>query len=225
MMAKSILQLPHYSLGIFRNLTTFETNPKSLKMLLDFNSWWAETETLERIYWIMAVPASLFFVIILVTTFIAGDIDGEMSDIDGDMDGGIGFQFFTLKNLVGFFTIFAWTGIACIDAGYSTFVVVGSSAVSGAIMMTIMATIFYSMGKLSDDGTLSLKNAIDGIGEVYLTIPSKRNGFGKVQINVQGGMRTLQAMTDDETDLPTGAVARVTDIVNDQILLVTKEAK
>jgi hypothetical protein len=197
------------------------------KMLLDFNDWWAPMETLERIYWMIALPSSLFFVIILVTTFIAGDVDGEVGDVDADIegDGGIGFQFFTLKNLVGFFTIFAWTGIACIDAEYSTAITVGASAVSGLGMMTIMASIFHFMGKLSDDGTLLMKNAVGGIGEVYLTIQPKRNGFGKVQINVQGSIRTLQAMTDDEAELATGTVVRVKEIINDQILLVTKEGK
>ena len=196
-------------------------------MLLDFsfNSWWAETETLGRIYWMIALPSSLFFVIILVTTFIAGDVDGEVGDVDADIegDGGIGFQFFTLKNLVGFFTIFAWTGIACIDAGYNTAITVGASALAGLAMMTIMASIFHFMGKLSDDGTLLMQNAVGGIGEVYLTIQPKRNGFGKVQINVQGSIRTLQAMTDDEAELATGTVVRVKEIINDQILLVTKE--
>ena len=195
-------------------------------MLLDFNSWWAAMDTFEKIYWLMAFPSSLFFIIILVTTFIAGDIDGEVGDVDSDidMDDGIGFQFFTLKNLVGFFTIFSWTGIACIDAEVGTVTTVAISSFSGFVMMTIMASIFYFMGKLTDDGTLSLKNAIGGIGEVYLTIQPKRNGFGKVQINVQGGLRTLQAMTDDEDSLSTGSVVRVTEIINNQILLVTKEA-
>jgi len=195
-------------------------------MLLDFNSWWADQETLERIYWIMALPSSLFFIIILVTTFVAGDIDGEVGDVDSDIegDGGIGFQFFTLKNLVGFFTIFSWTGIACIDADFGTFATVAISGISGLTMMVIMASIFYFMGRLSDDGTLSLDNAIGGVGEVYLTIQPRRNGFGKVQINVQGGMRTLQAMTDDDDELSSGAVVRVKEIINNQILLVTKEA-
>jgi len=194
-------------------------------MLLDFNSWWAEVGTFERIYWFMALPASIFFIIILVTTFIAGDVDGEVGDVDSDIehDGGIGFQFFTLKNLVGFFTIFSWTGIACIDAEYGNVATVAISSIAGLLMMTIMASIFYFMGQLADDGTLSLDNAIDGVGEVYLTIQPKRNGFGKVQINVQGGMRTLQAMTDDEDELASGAVVRVKEIINNQILLVTKE--
>ena len=194
-------------------------------MLLDFNSWWADVATFERIYWIMALPSSLFFIIILVTTFVAGDVDGEVGDVDSDIeaDGGIGFQFFTLKNLVGFFTIFAWTGIACIDSGYGNFPTVAISGFCGLLMMVVMASIFYFMGRLTDDGTLSLDNAIDGIGEVYLTIQPKRNGFGKVQINVQGGLRTLQAMTDDEDELASGSVVRVKEIINNQILLVTKE--
>ena len=182
-------------------------------------------DTFAKIYWIMALPSSLFFLIILVTTFIAGDIDGEVGDVDADIDGdtGIGFQFFTLKNLVGFFTIFSWSGVACIDAGYGTVMTVVISSFCGLLMMTVMASIFYFMGKLTDDGTLSLDNAIGGVGEVYLTIQPKRNGFGKVQINVQGGIRTLQAMTDDDDELSSGSVVRVKEIINNQILLVTKE--
>ena len=53
-------------------------------MLLDFNSWWGEMNTLESIYWIIALPSSLFFVFILATTFIAGDVDGEVGDVDSD---------------------------------------------------------------------------------------------------------------------------------------------
>jgi len=194
-------------------------------MLLDFNSWWAGVETFERIYWLIAFPSSLFFLVILVTTFIAGDIDGEVGGVDADIEGddGIGFQFFMLKNLVGFFTIFAWSGIASIDVGNGTLVTVIISSFCGMAMMVVMASIFHFMGKLSDDGTLSLRNAIGGVGEVYLTIQPKRSGFGKVQINVQGTLRTLQAMTDDDYELKSGSVVRVVAIVNNQFLLVTKE--
>ncbi len=36
-----------------------------------------------------------------------------------DAYGDIGFQFFTIKNLVVFFTLFGWTGLACLDSGLS----------------------------------------------------------------------------------------------------------
>jgi len=82
-----------------------------------------------------------------------------------------------------------------------------------------MATLIYYMGKLSEDGTLKLNNAIGKLGTAYLKIPAQRKGMGKVQIKVQG-YRTLDAITDDMEDIPTGAVVDVVDIINDEILLV-----
>ena len=88
-------------------------------------------------------------------------------------------------------------------------------------MMTIMASIFYFLGKANADGTLKMKNALGGIGEVYLTIKGKRGSIGKVQIKIQGSLRTLDAMTDDEQDIPTGKIITVSQVVNDSILVVT----
>jgi hypothetical protein len=75
------------------------------------------------------------------------------------------------------------------------------------------------MGKLADDGTLRLTNAKGKIGSVYLTIPPSRKGFGKVQISVQG-LRTLDAMTDHNEEIKTGAVVEVVDIFNNEIIIV-----
>ncbi|UTW64605.1 hypothetical protein KFE98_00280 [bacterium SCSIO 12741] len=194
-------------------------------MLLDLSTWWSGMGTFEQVYWIIALPSTLIFLILLVLTFVGGDLDdagGPDADVAGD--DGVGFQFFSLKNVVGFFTLFAWSGLACIDADQSQLVTLVVSIISGFVMMTVMASIFYFMSKLTDSGTLDMRNAVNGIGEVYLPIKKQRGGFGKVQINVQGGLRTLQAMTDDGEDLPMGTVVQVQDIINDQILLVTKSS-
>ena len=82
-----------------------------------------------------------------------------------------------------------------------------------------MASIMYFMGKLVEDGTLKIKNALGKSGSVYLPIPAKRAGMGKVQIQVQG-FQTLDAVTDNETDIPTGAIVEVVEILNNQILIV-----
>jgi hypothetical protein len=44
-------------------------------------------------------------------------------------------------------------------------------------------------------------------------------------VNVMGSLRTLDAMTDDETDLATGKIIRVTDVVGENILIVTSTSK
>ena len=151
------------------------------------------------------------------------DIDAELDvDAEVDTDTGMGFQFFTLKNLIAFFTIFSWTGLASIQAGNSNGVTIIISIVAGLIMMTIMASIFYFMGKLAHSGTLNMNNAIGQIGTVYLPIPAKRGQMGQIQINIQGGMRTLQALTDDDADLSVGTVVEVKSVVSENVLIVTK---
>jgi len=135
----------------------------------------------------------------------------------------MGFQFFTLKNMVGFFTIFGWTGIACIESGLNVGNSMVISTLAGTAMMGVMAGLFYLLMKASADGTMKIEKAIGQMGEVYLTIQSKRNGMGKVQINVMGSLRTLDALTDDEQDIQTGKMVTVSKIVNNNILLVTSK--
>ena len=140
-------------------------------------------------------------------------------------DAGAGFQFITFKNLVGFFTIFGWSGIACIDAGLSKPLTIVISVICGLLMMVIMAALFYFISKLSDSGTLNYKNAIDAVGEVYLTIGADRSSMGKVTLNVQGTMRELEALTDSQTPLKSGTIIKVVDVTSNGILIVDRTRK
>jgi membrane protein implicated in regulation of membrane protease activity len=188
-----------------------------------FSEWWAALSLPLKVYWIVAIPATLLFVIQLILSFIGGEYgDGEaMGDSDSaiDSDSGIPFQFFTLKNLIAFFAIFGWTGIACLSYGLSLPLTVFISTMSGLLMMLLMATLFYLISKLTYDGTMKMKNAIGHSATVYLPIPAKRQGKGQVQVKFQG-LQTLDAITDSEEPLETGQVVKVSDIVDGEILVV-----
>lgn len=185
--------------------------------------WFSTLEWFPKIYWAIAIIASLNFIVSIVMSLIGGDAD-ELSDVDAEIDGdtGIGFQFITYKNLVGFFTIFGWSGIACIDEGFSKPTTIIISLICGLIMMAIMAAMFYHMRKLSDSGTLDYKNALDQIGEVYLIVGAKRSKIGKAHVRIQGALRELEALTDSETDLKTGTVIKVTSVTPNGILIIEK---
>jgi hypothetical protein len=189
----------------------------------DFSSWWEGLSLILKIYWGLAIPFTLFFILQLILTFIAGDIADDTPDAEVEADSGVAFQFFTLKNMVAFFTIFAWTGIACIDSGVSVGGSLLISTLAGMAMMALMATMMYFIMKTNVSGTLKMKNALGKVGEVYLGLQAKRGNIGKVQIKVQGSMRTLDALTDDDEDIPTGKVITVSNIINDNILLVTSK--
>lgn len=181
--------------------------------------WFTGLDALEKTYWIITLIGSLFFLFILVTTFLGGDVD-ELGD--SDFDGGIDFQFLSFKNIVGFITIFGWSGLASIHSDNSDFTTLIISVVCGAIMMSVMAALFYFMRNTGESGTLDLNNAIGVVGEVYLPIKANRSTIGKVSIKVQGSLRELEALTDEKEDLQSGNVIKVTAIISDEILLVEK---
>lgn len=184
--------------------------------------------TFEQTYWIIALIGSLIFIILLVMTFSGGDMDSDMAadgtDFEAD-DGGVGFQFFTFKNLIAFFTIFGWTGIVCIGYDLSSGVTIIISVIAGLLMMVATSSLFFFMQRLTEDGSLKMKNALGQIGEVYLPIGANRTKTGKVQIRVQGSLRELEALTDEEKDLPTGTVVKVKEIVSTELLLVETLSK
>lgn len=183
--------------------------------------WYSNLDAFQKVYWLIALAGSLVFILTLITTFIGGDTDSSGDvDTDVDADGGIGFQFITFKNLVGFFTIFGWSGIACIDAGFSRPVTIIISVICGLAMMVIMATMFFYMKKLADSGTLEYKNALNAIGEVYLTIGANRSKMGKAHVQVQGSLRELEALTDADSDLKSGTVIQVKEVTDNGILIV-----
>lgn len=190
------------------------------------SEWFSALSSFEKTYWIIAAIGTVVFLFVLISAFIGADTE-DLGDVDAEIetDGGAGFQFFTFKNMVAFFTIFGWSGIALLDAGYSKGVVIGVSLVCGLIMMLIMAALFHFISKLKDSGTLKVENALHSIGEVYLTIGAQRSRMGKVHIRVQSSLRELEALTDYEKDLTQGMIVKVVDVTANGLLIVEPQNK
>ena len=189
--------------------------------------WFSALDGFSQFFWIIALTGSLIFIFVIITTFMGMDGGDDFDDVDAEVDGdaGIGFQFITFKNLVGFFTIFGWIGIACINSGFSKPVSVIVALGCGLLMMSVMAAMFYGMRKLSDSGTLKYKNAINAIGEVYLTIGANRTKMGKVSVRVQGTLRELEALSDSLSELKSGTIIKVVDVTSNGILIVEQTKK
>ena len=183
--------------------------------------WFQELTSFQKTYWIITGISTLIFLFVLVSTFIGADAD-DIGDVDAEIDAdtGAGFQFFTFKNVVAFFAIFGWSGIASMDAGNTKATTIIISIICGLAMMFIMAAMFYYISKLTSSGTLKMQNAINSIGEVYMTVGAKRSKIGKVQVKVQGALRELEALTDNDKDLTQGNVIKVIEVTNNGILII-----
>lgn len=183
---------------------------------------WAALPAFEKVLWGIALVASALFVLQVLMTFIGGDsdMDGD-ADMDVEGDAGAGHQMFTLKNLIAFFTLFAWTTLACLDQGLSPLVSIIIGSFAGIIMVVIMMYLFSRITALKHSGNLSLKNAIGLTARTYLAIPAARGGLGKVHVRVQGGTKELDALTDEADVIPTGAMVRVLEVIDERYLLVS----
>lgn len=188
-------------------------------------AWWSSMDTYLQILWIITLTASLIFVIQTVLTFIGMDSDGGMDVPDGgisaDTDAGsFPFQLFTFRNFINFFLGFGWTAIS-LEGKTSTAVALILSTLVGLALVAAVMYIFYLMSKMEQSGNIETGSTLGCKGNVYLTIPGNRAGEGKVQISVQGAIREFDAMTDGET-LANGSPIRVTEVLNEHLLLVAK---
>ena len=70
------------------------------------------------------------------------------------------------------------------------------------------------------DGTVNYKNAIGNVGSVYIPIPPNRKGMGQIQVEVQGRLAVINAVSDSEEKLENRTAVRVDSLVDSRTLLV-----
>lgn len=168
----------------------------------------------EQVLLLIAVPSTLFYLIMVITTFLGMDsTDGVEADFDGDLDDSNGstIQLFTIRNLLSLLIGIGWGGMAILDLGGSK-----TSSIVGGILIGIgfallQMILFYLMYRLHSPNTPTKSDAIGATGTVYLTIPGG-NKMGKVIVQIKGSSREINAISKDGTAISNGTSVTVVDI-------------
>ena len=196
-------------------------------------AWWESLDALERGFAFVAFPATALLLIQTVLTLLGlgHDADADMDltiDIDGDgvpdipdisaadaasigdQDAGVGagLQLFSLRGIIALFAVGGWAGLAFLRSGMDRGLAVLLAVASGALAMVLTALILKSFLRLQYNGT------------VYLTIPPARSEAGKVTLLLQERLTQLDAVTDCETPIKTGAEVIVVGISGKTTLIV-----
>lgn len=187
---------------------------------------------------VIAMVATVIMIIQIIMIFIGigvgHDFDG--TDVPDDMIGGddpindsgfidvFGLKILTVRNLIAFFAIGGWSLICMYDitGSYAWSIVVG--ILVGIVTMFLLSWAMKAALKLQQDGTKDISNTIGKIGNVYLTIPANKAGFGKVNVLIQETIMEYDAMTEDDQSIVTGDDVVVCDVVNNY-LMVKKNIK
>ncbi len=160
------------------------------------------------------------------------DVDADVGDgvfgddlPEGDLDpsGFDGLRIFSVRGIIAFFVVFGWMGIALDSANISSYITLPVSIAAGFAVMVLIAFLFKAIMKLESSGNIDIRNALGVSGTVYLKIPAKREGSGKVNVMIQGSYCERDAVTDNEESLPTGSEIVVTGFSGQNTLVVRKK--
>lgn len=142
---------------------------------------------------------------------------------DPDPSGLDGLRIFSVRGIIAFLVVFGWVGFVMDGAGAQLWLSLPVSAVCGIATMVLIALLLRAVMGLRNNGNINNRNAIGTAGRVYLTVPASRSGEGKVNVLLQGSYVERDAVTDEETPLPTGSEVVVVGVSGQTTLVVKKK--
>ena len=148
------------------------------------------------IYFLILV---LPFIIIIITSFAS----------DYEISHSIGFVWAPKFSTEGYEVLFkndpyAVGGVPSILRGFlntlwmTTIPTVVGLLVSGAAAFALVVLLMRFIYKMQSSGTFQPEKLVGRRATVYVSVPEKRSGRGKITLNAQGKFMELDAMTDGE---------------------------
>lgn len=185
---------------------------------------------LENVYFVCAAAGGAVLVLQTIGSLIGGGHAASDSDFGpddlhapahgaGHVDGDAFVKLFTFKSIVAFLTFFGLSGLASERAGLPDAGALAISLLAGAAALFGVAWLMKALAKLQSRGNLRLEHAIGLHGKVYLRVPPRGEGIGKVTLAMQGRTVELKAISLGP-ELPTGAPVRVVALHADDTIEV-----
>ncbi|MCL2861693.1 MAG: hypothetical protein FWE22_04710 [Firmicutes bacterium] len=199
--------------------------------------WWAELSTFQMIIFIIAAAGTTIMILQIILMLIGGLVDSDASfsgEVDADTGAGVndytpftlfGLKIVSTRTIIAFFTLGSWMAFAMAPVfGYdfvdgqwiSLFPGIGVGLIA-AVLIALMAK---GMEKAQQSGNVSIDNSIGKNAEVYLTIPAKRAGTGKISVVVQERLTEYEAITDKEEPIKTGTHVKIVGTLNEGTVIV-----
>ncbi len=193
-------------------------------------TWFKDFGGLEWTYFVIACIGTLFLLVQIVMMIIGAESGDADLDTDTDGDGALdshtdtGMSLFTTKGLTAFFAIGGWTGIVMLTCGVNTAVSIVVSIVAGLVAYIVVWFVIRMILRLQEDGTADYNSAVGKVATVYVSVPPKREGRGKITLVLQGRYTEADAVTDEEEKIPVDAQVVIRQSQGD-VFVVEREKK
>lgn len=217
-----------------------------------FSLWWNGLRATEQILYCIAIPASLVLIIQTVMVFIGMGNGGEginpsdtsgldLPDLPNGADMGSGgetlsqdvsnpvdisdFRLLSVQSVMAFLTVFSWSGISAVGGGMVEWAALLLAAALGFCAMLLVAKVIQFSSKLAQNGTFDVKNLLGECATVYIPIPEKGKGKGKINLTCGERFVEYDAVSESPDILKTGTSVRIVDVISGNTLVVEKSEK
>lgn len=147
-----------------------------------------------------------YLVISLLMGQLGGDVDLDMDgDVDltiddGGHDGSHDFKVLSLQSIAAFSMGAGWMGLVSyrglgLNEGASALI----AMVSGIAVASLMINSLRMLMKLQSSGNIALGRAIGATGTVYVEVPPKDGGRGRVTVVLDNRQREFNAVQVGES--------------------------
>ncbi len=204
--------------------------------------WWEAMSVTSQIFAIIGIAGTLMLLIqaVLLLAGLGGgsDFGGDVSaDVDADAGDGVfghdlaghddapdsGMRILSLRGVIAFFAVAGWVGVIADKSGAQLWLTILLALACGMATMLLIGFLTKKVIGLQSDGTADIRNAVGKAGAVYLRVPAKRQGAGKVNVLLQDSYVELDAITDEDEDLNYGAYVVVVGVTGGNTLIVKKK--
>jgi hypothetical protein len=168
---------------------------------------------------------------LLVAQLAAGllGLGGEAGDLAGadGADGGTGehgaMGWFSLRALAAFGLLFGLVGWGGAEAGWPSLLCIFLGLLAGVSIMAAVLGIARWQSKLTTSGTAQPAEAVGQEAEVYLRVPARGEGSGKISVELGGRWLQFAAVSQGPA-CPTGSRVRILALESAGVFLVDRSA-
>jgi hypothetical protein len=158
-----------------------------------------------------------------------GDFSGGHDSVGGHDAGGDAshatnwfYEVISIRTLSAGAAFFGVTGNGALAWDFSPSGAFVLATTAGAGAMYGVYWLYKQVYRLQHSGTENIRNAIGAPAVVYVPIPAKGAGAGKVTFKLQNRLVEYLAVTDDDSRLATGEKVLVTAIVGSDTVRVAR---
>lgn len=182
--------------------------------------WWSGLSLVSQIFSAVAIPATIIMILQSLLLLLGFGLDTDI-DNDGDMDAsGDGMPLISVRGIVAFFSIGGWVGVVSDTAGVPVIFSCLIAFAAGTLALLGVGLLFKNALKLQDSGNLEIGNAVGKTGRVYIPIPPKNAGHGKINVLIQDRYVELEAINEGDSVIKTDELVDILETIDSETVIV-----